>query len=177
VITGCSDVYCVWRSQMTESRHHDCSASIIVVGHDHQRHEVTVWAQCSARHVATKKAEVYTDWNIRIFAGPARTPFGLSLSRPDYLKALLNTLIYLAFEARHKDIGQEVCTVIFRTSSGRGQLRKSPRKSRRWDLLRSPTRNPEMLYISFDCYHANQVLDPNTICAAPPGPVHTSTLT
>jgi hypothetical protein len=109
----------------------------------------------------------------------------------------------VAFEERYKDIGCQVCKVLYRTISGRGQLRKSPRKSSRWDLFPEPDcvtsigwaelritfslrenngpRKPEMFSATFDCYHSNQARtrpDPNIICATRPEtePVQTDPL-
>jgi hypothetical protein len=98
------------------------------------------------------------------------------------------------FEERYKDIGCQVCKVLSRTISGRGQLRKSPRKSSWWDLFPEPDSvtsirvtqlwitfpceknrqiKPEMFYIAFDCYHFNQARtcpDLNIISATRPRP-------
>jgi hypothetical protein len=46
----------------------------------------------------------------------------------------------LAFEERHRAVGLEVCKVLCRIISERGQLRKFPRKSSRWDLYPEPDR-------------------------------------
>jgi hypothetical protein len=83
----------------------------------------------------------------------------------------------LASGERYKDIGCQVCKVLSRTISRRGQLRKSPRKSSRWDLFPEPDcvtsmrwaqlritfslrknndpRMPQMFCITFYCYHLN----------------------
>jgi hypothetical protein len=85
--------------------------------------------------------------------------------------------------------------VLCRTISGRGQLRKSPRKSSRWDLFPEPdsvtsrrlaqlrikfslrkkkngSRKPEMVYITFDIIltRPEPGPDPNIICDTRPGP-------
>jgi hypothetical protein len=98
----------------------------------------------------------------------------------------------LAFEKRYKYIECQVCKVLSRTVSGRGRLRKSPRKSSRWDFVsearlchkrkmnattnniffvkKNGPRKPEMFYIKFDCYHLNQTRT-RTLCVLPgPGP-------
>jgi hypothetical protein len=46
--------------------------------------------------------------------------------------------VILVFEERYKDIGCQVSKVLSRTISGRGQLRKSPRRSSQWDLFPVP---------------------------------------
>jgi hypothetical protein len=92
--------------------------------------------------------------------------------------ALKAAQVILEFEERYKDIGCQVCTVLSRTVSGRGQLRKSAKKSSRWDWFRKTdcvtsirwqqlritfslrktngSRKPEIFYRTFDCFHLDQ---------------------
>jgi hypothetical protein len=44
----------------------------------------------------------------------------------------------MALEELYKDIECQVCKVLSQTISRRGQVRKSPRKSCRWDLFPEP---------------------------------------
>jgi hypothetical protein len=55
-----------------------------------------------------------------------------------FIDVLKTSQVILAFGERYKDIGWQVCKVLSRIISGRGQLRKSPRKSSRWDLFPEP---------------------------------------
>jgi hypothetical protein len=87
------------------------------------------------------------------------------------------SVVILELEERYKDIRSQVCKVLSRTISGRGQLRKSLGKLSRWDLFPEPdsvrsirweqlritlfakkngTKKPEIFYISLDSCNLNQ---------------------
>jgi hypothetical protein len=72
--------------------------------------------------------------SLRHFYFNAQLPVILEL----FNAALRTSEVILAFEERYKDIRCQVWKVLSRTISGRGQLRKSPRKSSRWDLFPEP---------------------------------------
>jgi hypothetical protein len=110
--------------------------------------------------------------------------------------ALKTFQVILTFEERYKYIGCQVCKVLSRTISWRGQLRKSPRKSSPWDLFPEPDCVTSMrwaqLRITFSlrkrmARESPNVFfnvwllsfepgpDPNIICATRPRPVQTLT--
>jgi hypothetical protein len=57
---------------------------------------------------------------------PLNEAFNDALKTSDFL---------LAFEERYKDVACQVCKALSRAISRRRKPRKSPTKSRRWDLL------------------------------------------